>query len=805
MKRGRCQRPRSLLCAVILLVIGSPARADGVSLDSAEAPRPVAPPETVSLAFVLTNAADEYAEVDLSYSVPEGIRKLSAPERRTVPSGGTRTILVTVFASSAVAHGVQYVVVRAHSVARSVQAEAKLVVRPSVDAELVLPGDGHGTPGERVGYRLQIVNRGNVADDFVLQVRSDWKCCTSRQLVRLPAGGGTEMRLHHYVPDSASPGDQGRMAVTVSTLGGGKPLDTAAVRTTVIPPPPREVQRKLYPVLPGALRWTARLSDQGFLGTVGVEAAGPLGGAGELDVQGSLEMNEGKTYLRRASFVYDRQPLFVHGFLDRTSSSAHSHVLARYRIPGTPHEIGVRWQPEHIQLVLQLLSRRLHARVSCGRAGQAALMAALWSGKTWLEGQLSPEGGAVRLRFRSDAGSVSGGMTWGMQSVLSFGVSISDTTLEVAWASGITNDKPTMEAELSWRAGGRLQPRAGVVWRTDGLEGLHLALRGTVWSSGSWTVRSELQRIEGLSAADAQWSLSTSSQVKVDLCCGMELGVTGELSVPRLGGPVGEVRWRGGVEGGFRLGDAARAQVALDMTRAGTEVESTVTLGASSLFLRVELDAIEFGLQMPAELPFPLRKVQGRVEGVVHIQGSGYGVEGMILKLGGNKALVGGDGVFRFPPLPPGEYELEVVSLPQGVCPAEGPTTVRVRAGAVSEVELVLHGSAEVSGRVVTDTEARSGSPGPVGDERGISGARILLTDGERVHRTYTDCQGSFRVGPICPGVWEVQVKLPQLVPPHRLEREPYHIRLRPGQNTELTLRARPQKRTTLPLESAAP
>jgi len=793
MRGGRGFRLQALLWPCILFVAGVPLGAEGVLLDSVGSPWPVSPPTALSLAFVLTNGGEETVEIQLTYCLPEGLRKLSAPERLTVPPGGTRTLLVTVFASRTLPHGVQHVIARAHSAMGSVHAEAKLVVLAYVDAELVLPSGGYGVPGVRVGYRFQVHNRGNVHEGFVLEVSSDWNICTPRQVIHLPPGAVGEAALSHVVPHRASPGEQGRIEATVRSLSTGAILDTKTVRTTAAPPPPEEVRRTLYPVLPGSLRWTGILSELGFLGEIDVRASGPVGPGGKVDVRGSLKVTARSVSLLRASLVYERQPLTLHGRMSGTLAGPRMDIWLRYRIPEIGVTVSGRFQPGPTELQLHILSGSLYAQLTCDRTGRWAVVGGL-------------QQGGIRLEGRMAAGGVSGGITWGLRNTLSLQISLLNASIELTWASWEQAYGPDVQTAFSWRAIGPLQARAGIAWRADALQKLHIGVSGTEWGPGRWSVKAEVQRIASGSAAREQWSFRGAGAFTSGLCCGTKLGVNGELWVPVMGGSAGGVRWLGALQGAFHLGGTTHVQAELEVSAAGTALACSVEFGTASLTTRLQRQQIEFGLRLPADIPFPLLRVYGRVEGVVRLQGAGVEAEGMILKLGGQQALVGRDGKFRFPPMSPGEYPLTVASLPRNACLLTGaPRTVRVRAGEITEVEVSVASPALVSGRVGTMHASRLVSSGSGGQQGGIAGAVITVSNGVASFSTLSDRHGNFLLGPVCPGLWVVRVELPELVPPHRMERKEYPIRLRSGESKELILLAEPEGRTVRPLQTNAP
>jgi hypothetical protein len=204
--------------------------------------------------------------------------------------------------------------------------------------------------------------------------------------------------------------------------------------------------------------------------------------------------------------------------------------------------------------------------------------------------------------------------------------------------------------------------------------------------------------------------------------------------------------------------------------QAAFALRSQVTLGRLTFAIgggiRQEGNAFQVALRLSGALrfatPIPFVRTKGRVEGVIFTDNNGNGVldpgeagvPEVFVHLGGELARSGERGVFRFPPMRPGEYLLTVTELPLGVVNTNPlPLTIPLRAGEVRRIELPLQEIGALSGLVFRD-ESGNGKLDP--GEGGLAGVRIVVK-GPMERATQTGPDGRFTLQ-VPPGEYAVSV-----------------------------------------------
>jgi len=182
----------------------------------------------------------------------------------------------------------------------------------------------------------------------------------------------------------------------------------------------------------------------------------------------------------------------------------------------------------------------------------------------------------------------------------------------------------------------------------------------------------------------------------------------------------------------------------------------------------------EIGLASRFAMPTPFA-VKGRIEGHLFVDSNSNGrydpgeegIPGVIIVADNTEVLTGADGLFRFPPLWPGWYELRIKELPAGLVPAvELPIWVKLEAGETERVDLPLHRVATIEGLVFDDAD-RNG----VRDEgeAGLAHVRVMLSsNGALPQSVWTNPQGRFSFVNLEPG--EYLVRLDAATLPERYE-----------------------------------
>lgn len=189
-------------------------------------------------------------------------------------------------------------------------------------------------------------------------------------------------------------------------------------------------------------------------------------------------------------------------------------------------------------------------------------------------------------------------------------------------------------------------------------------------------------------------------------------------------------------------------------------------------------DEPEFSLRLEfvgvVDLPFPFISIKARVEGEAFIDENGngkrdeleQGIGDLILRIDQTLARTDKGGRFRFPPLQPGEYELEIRDLPVELTAAVPlPIGISLEAGETEYVAIPLRRAAAIAGMVFNDSN-RNGTRDE--GELGLRGVRLALS-GEGIERdTFTDEAGQFLFPDLLPG--EYLLRLDPATLPERFE-----------------------------------
>lgn len=172
-------------------------------------------------------------------------------------------------------------------------------------------------------------------------------------------------------------------------------------------------------------------------------------------------------------------------------------------------------------------------------------------------------------------------------------------------------------------------------------------------------------------------------------------------------------------------------------------------------------------------LPFESVFVKGRVEGFIFIDLNGNsmrdpnepGVKEALLRLADQLARTDEKGFYRFPPVDPKAYSLELVRLPLGVVPTVAiPIHVTVAVGQVSSVDIPVRLVGIIQGQVFDDKN-RNGKPDF--GELGLAGVRVM-TAGPTTAEARTSNDGRY-ILQVSPGIYTVsldQTTLPKRYAP---------------------------------------
>ncbi|MFN4219231.1 MAG: PKD domain-containing protein, partial [Candidatus Bipolaricaulia bacterium] len=157
-------------------------------------------------------------------------------------------------------------------------------------------------------------------------------------------------------------------------------------------------------------------------------------------------------------------------------------------------------------------------------------------------------------------------------------------------------------------------------------------------------------------------------------------------------------------------------------------------VSTSFAFAFTEPSALSFNVEVRTKFAMPFESViiRGRVEGYLFIDLNNNGqrdpgepaVKDALLRLDTQLARTDAQGYFRFPPVDPGSYKVEIARAPLGLVPTVPmPISVTVTVGQVISLEVPMRSVGIIRGRVFDDKN-RNGQADP--DEPGLANVRIF-------------------------------------------------------------------------------
>jgi hypothetical protein len=180
-------------------------------------------------------------------------------------------------------------------------------------------------------------------------------------------------------------------------------------------------------------------------------------------------------------------------------------------------------------------------------------------------------------------------------------------------------------------------------------------------------------------------------------------------------------------------------------------------VGASFSFSFTEPTSLSFTIEVSTKFAMPFESViiKGRVEGTLFIDLNNNGardpgepgVADALLRLDNQLARTDAQGYFRFPPVDPGSYKVEIARAPLGLVPTVAiPINVTVAVGQVVTLEIPMRSVAIIRGRVFDDKN-RNGQLDP--NEPGLPNVRVFAVGAQTFEaRSGSDGQYVLQVPP---------------------------------------------------------
>jgi hypothetical protein len=185
-------------------------------------------------------------------------------------------------------------------------------------------------------------------------------------------------------------------------------------------------------------------------------------------------------------------------------------------------------------------------------------------------------------------------------------------------------------------------------------------------------------------------------------------------------------------------------------------------VSASFSFAFTEPSSLSFTLEVRTKFAMPFESViiKGRVEGTLFIDLNNNGardpgepgVADALLRLDNHLARTDAQGYFRFPPVDPGSYKVEIARVPLGLVPTVSiPISMTVAVGQVVTLSISMRSVAIIRGRIFDDKN-RNGQADP--DEPGLANVRLFAVGATSVE-TRSGANGHY-ILQVPPGTYRV-------------------------------------------------
>lgn len=300
---------------------------------------PVSPPKKASpgslttTTFSLKNTGEVEDTYDLSVDLPEGwaiLGALGSPQLE--PSGETTTFLSFNIPPSATA-GDYTVTLEATSQQEGTltkSASTRVTVKQQTGLTVIARTPRQNArPGEELTFPVKVTNEGNTIDEYTVEGRSSnqWQVDVEPSTVKLVPNDSKTVELSLTVPSGAPLGTVDNLSVTVQSGVNEETSKGIQLQTTIIPPLPSDVPRRLYPTIPASISGTLFADEEGVSNTFKLSAEGPITPESDLSLEGdfanltdlealsltvfyegaslSLESSEGELSLSQLKFSYD--------------------------------------------------------------------------------------------------------------------------------------------------------------------------------------------------------------------------------------------------------------------------------------------------------------------------------------------------------------------------------------------------------------------------------------------------------------------------------------------------------------------
>jgi len=213
-----------------------------------------------------------------------------------------------------------------------------------------------------------------------------------------------------------------------------------------------------------------------------------------------------------------------------------------------------------------------------------------------------------------------------------------------------------------------------------------------------------------------------------------------------------------------------------------------LSIGINYHLVRNSLNRKEFSAFF--KYSYSLRLRTSKVDNIGSLKGKilNHGVEkvdGLIINLAGNYTLTDKDGNFEFPAILKGEYYMILDDSNTGlntILEETGPFKVDIHPGQVTEVQMSMTKSANISGQIVIEKDSTAFDKGFIQSNEPIRNLLLEAKKEKEEFRVLSDEEGKFSFQDLRPGQWKIKIYTVGLPSEYSIKREEFTIDLSPGQ-----------------------
>jgi len=251
------------LVQVLLIIFVAPAVAAEQAIELLSPPQKEGTPgDFITHVFKVANNTDTEEICDVDATSPSGWAIIGLPPTVRVPPRGRVSIPVTLhIPETALAETTEVLTLtlRPHNApGTEIRGTAITKVLFVSRIELILPEQRTAERGTSVTYTVFVQNRCNAQETFDIAASTlrNWRVEVSPARVSLEPGAEAEIRITHFIPQSATPGTTDRITVTVTSLFHPLTMAQGAITTKVADPSgPMLVDERLFHVVATDLEW----------------------------------------------------------------------------------------------------------------------------------------------------------------------------------------------------------------------------------------------------------------------------------------------------------------------------------------------------------------------------------------------------------------------------------------------------------------------------------------------------------------------------------------------------------------------